>query len=109
MSNGFDFDAAPNIADAEEAGFTFQVRDPEGEPMWYDVDGEQKPVTWTVVGAYSKTCKAIERKQLRALLKNARNGATDTVPVTRASMADEARSISCGDRTMSADGVTSGP
>ena len=40
---------------------------------------------------------------------NARNGATDTVPVTRASMADEARSVTCGDRTLSADGVTSGP
>jgi hypothetical protein len=40
---------------------------------------------------------------------NARNGASDTVPVTRASMADEARSITCGDLTMTANGVTSGP
>jgi hypothetical protein len=39
----------------------------------------------------------------------ARNGATDTVPVTRASMADEARTVSCGDQTLSADGVSSGP
>jgi hypothetical protein len=40
---------------------------------------------------------------------NARNGATDTVPVTRASMADEARSVSCGDLTLTQDGVSSGP
>jgi len=40
---------------------------------------------------------------------NARNGATDTVPVTRASMADEARSVSCGDLTLAANGVSSGP
>ena len=40
---------------------------------------------------------------------NARNGASDTVPVTRASMADEARSVSCGDLTMTANGVTTGP
>jgi hypothetical protein len=40
---------------------------------------------------------------------NARNGASDTVPVTRASMADEARSITCGDLAMTANGVTTGP
>jgi hypothetical protein len=40
---------------------------------------------------------------------NARNGATDTVPVTRASVADEARSISCGDLTMTQNGASTGP
>jgi hypothetical protein len=40
---------------------------------------------------------------------NARNGATDTVPVTRASLADEAQMVSCGDQTLAANGVTSGP
>jgi hypothetical protein len=39
----------------------------------------------------------------------ARNGATDTVPVTRASMVDEAHSVTCGDLTMAANGVSSGP
>jgi len=39
----------------------------------------------------------------------ARNGATDTVTVTRASEADEAQSVSCGDVTLAQDGVTSGP
>ena len=39
----------------------------------------------------------------------ARNGATDTVVVTRADMAQEAQSVTCGDRTMQADGVTLGP
>jgi hypothetical protein len=39
----------------------------------------------------------------------ARNGATDTVPVTRASEADEAQTVSCGDVTLADDGVTSGP
>jgi hypothetical protein len=40
---------------------------------------------------------------------NARNGATDTVPVTQASMADEAQTVSCGNLTLAANGVTSGP
>ena len=40
---------------------------------------------------------------------NARNGATDTVPVTQASTADEAQTVSCGDLTLAANGVTSGP
>jgi hypothetical protein len=40
---------------------------------------------------------------------NARNGATDSVPVTRATLADEAQSVSCGDLTLAQDGVTSGP
>ncbi|MCU1616555.1 MAG: uncharacterized protein JWO98_4095 [Frankiales bacterium] len=39
----------------------------------------------------------------------ARNGASDAVPVTRASLADEARSVSCGDLTLTANGVSSGP
>jgi hypothetical protein len=39
----------------------------------------------------------------------ARNGATDTVPVTRASMADEAHAVTCGDLSMAADGVSTGP
>jgi hypothetical protein len=39
----------------------------------------------------------------------ARNGATDTVPVTRASEADEAQMVGCGDVTLANDGVSSGP
>ncbi|NYJ07005.1 hypothetical protein [Petropleomorpha daqingensis] len=39
----------------------------------------------------------------------ARNGATDTVTVTRASEADEAQSVGCGDVTLAEDGVTTGP
>jgi hypothetical protein len=41
--------------------------------------------------------------------RQARNGATDTVVVTRADLAEEARSVSCGDVTMAADGVRSDP
>jgi hypothetical protein len=40
---------------------------------------------------------------------NARNGATDSVPATDANLIDEAQSVSCGDQTLAADGVTSGP
>lgn len=40
---------------------------------------------------------------------NARNGATDTVPATNATMAEEAQSVSCGDVTLAANGVSSGP
>jgi hypothetical protein len=39
----------------------------------------------------------------------ARNGATDTVAATRAGMVDEAHAVTCGDLTMAADGVSSGP
>jgi hypothetical protein len=51
----------------------------------------------------------IERTIIELDGPNARNGATDSVPVTRASLADEARTVTCGDRTMAEDGVTSGP
>jgi hypothetical protein len=40
---------------------------------------------------------------------NARNGATDTVPVTRAGLADEAHDVTCGDLTIRANGVSTGP
>jgi hypothetical protein len=51
----------------------------------------------------------IARTVVRLQGPQARNGATDTVPVTRASMIDEARSVTCGDRSMQADGVSTGP
>jgi hypothetical protein len=40
---------------------------------------------------------------------NARNGATDTVPASTAALADEAQTVSCGDLTLAANGVTTGP
>lgn len=40
---------------------------------------------------------------------NARNGATDTVPASNANLAQEAQSVSCGDQTLRANGVSSGP
>jgi hypothetical protein len=51
----------------------------------------------------------IERTIVELDGPQARNGATDTVTVTRASEADEAQSVSCGDVTLADDGVTSGP
>ena len=51
----------------------------------------------------------IQRTIVRLTGPQARNGATDTVVVTRASMVDEAHSVTCGDRTMAADGVSSNP
>lgn len=52
---------------------------------------------------------SIQRTIVQLHGPQARNGATDTVPATNATMADEARSISCGDLTMTRNGVTSGP
>jgi hypothetical protein len=40
---------------------------------------------------------------------NARNGASDTVPASNANLAQEAQSVSCGDQTLAANGVSSGP
>ena len=40
---------------------------------------------------------------------NARNGATDSVPATNANMIDEAHSVTCGDQSMTANGVSTGP
>ena len=51
----------------------------------------------------------IERTIIELKGSQARNGPTDTVPVTRASEAEEAQSVSCGDVRLSEDGVTSGP
>jgi hypothetical protein len=57
----------------------------------------------------SQGAGTIQRTIVMLTGPNARNGATDTVPVTRASMADEARMVGCGDLTLSADGVSTGP
>ena len=54
------------------------------------------------VGTISRTIVELDGPQ-------ARNGATDTVTVTRASEADEAQSVGCGDVTLTDDGVSSGP
>jgi hypothetical protein len=51
----------------------------------------------------------IERTIVELHGAQARNGATDRVLVTRASEADEAQSVTCGDLTLAGDGVTSGP
>jgi hypothetical protein len=51
----------------------------------------------------------IQRTVVRLDGPQARNGATDTVVVTRAGMAEEAQSVTCGDLTMAADGVGTGP
>jgi hypothetical protein len=51
----------------------------------------------------------IQRTVIELDGSNARNGATDSVPVTRAPLADEARTVTCGDLTLDQDGVTSGP
>jgi len=51
----------------------------------------------------------IGRTIVRLQGAQARNGATDTVPVTRAQEADEAQTVSCGDLTIDADGVRSDP
>jgi hypothetical protein len=53
-------------------------------------------------GTISRTIVTLDGPQ-------ARNGRTDTVPVTRASEAEEAQTVSCGDVTLADDGVTSGP
>jgi hypothetical protein len=51
----------------------------------------------------------IERTIVELNGPQARNGATDTVPVTRASEIDEAQMVGCGDVTLANDGVSSGP
>jgi hypothetical protein len=53
-------------------------------------------------GTISRTIVTLDGAQ-------ARNGATDTVPVTRAGEADEAQTVGCGDVTLTDDGVTTGP
>ena len=40
---------------------------------------------------------------------NARNGATDTVPADNANLVDEAHAVTCGDQSLTANGVSSGP
>lgn len=40
---------------------------------------------------------------------NARNGATDTVTATNANMIQEAHSVTCGDQSLTANGVSTGP
>ena len=57
----------------------------------------------------SQGAGTIQRTIVRLSGNQARNGATDTVPATNANMADEAQSVSCGDLTLAADGVSSGP
>lgn len=72
-------------------------------------DGTRDLVGLKLVSGGEGSAQTIQRTIVELHGPDARNGATDTVVVTRASMADEARSVTCGDRSLAHDGVTSGP
>jgi hypothetical protein len=67
MNKGFDLGAAPQVAEREDEGTTFHVRDECDELAFYtDDDGTEKPVTITVAGSYStRFNRANERLQRR--------------------------------------------
>ena len=72
-------------------------------------DGITDLVGLKVVAGGQGSVPTIQRTIVELHGPNARNGATDTVVASRASMADEARAVTCGDLTLAHDGVTSGP
>ena len=72
-------------------------------------DGTRDLVGLKVVDGGQGSVATIQRTIVDLHGPNARNGTTDSVVATRASMADEARTVSCGDLTLAHDGVTSGP
>lgn len=58
----FDLSAAPSVADIEDQGVTFHVRDYKDDPMYYrpHEGAEPKPVTMTVAGTYSNIFRRAE-------------------------------------------------
>lgn len=69
-SNGFDFNAIDQVAEAEDQGTVVHVHDQVDRPMYYTAaDGSEKPVTITVAGVHSrrhrKAEEAIRRRKLK--------------------------------------------
>jgi hypothetical protein len=72
-------------------------------------DGVRDLVGLDLVTAADGTPGSVRRTVVELHGPHARNGASDTVPVRGAAAAEAARSVTCGDRTLAEDGVTSGP
>jgi hypothetical protein len=74
-----------------------------------DGDGVRDLVGLELVTGDDGTPQRIERTVVVLQGTEARNGATDTVPVTGPADAEAAQQVTCGDLTLVDDGVTSGP
>lgn len=69
MSKGFDLSSAAPVADAEDEGQTFHVHDEHGDPLYY---ADQKPVTMTMAGTYSRRYRRAEEAMTNRRLKRRR-------------------------------------
>jgi hypothetical protein len=72
-------------------------------------DGVRDLVGLRLLTAADGTPRSVERTVVTLRGPDARNGATGTVPVRSPAGAETARSVTCGDRTLTRDGVTSNP
>lgn len=71
---GFDLSTAPDLGAIEDEGQVVHIRDEMDEPMYHGKGADEKPVTITVVGTYSKTYLDVTRAQQRKLGKRLGRG-----------------------------------
>lgn len=67
--SGFDINQQAEKAKKEDEGTEVHIHGLDDLPMFYEEDGEQKPVTITVAGAHSQTYRRIEDSMRRRKLK----------------------------------------
>ncbi len=76
---GMNWRKAADVASREDEGVVVHVRDERGEPMVFERDGEQVPVTITVAGTYSHRYRRVQEAQRDRAAKTARRGLTGNV------------------------------
>lgn len=67
--SGFDIAAQAKKAEQEDEGTVVHIHGIDEKPMFYEEDGESKPVTITVAGAHSSKFRRIEEALRRRKIK----------------------------------------
>ena len=73
ISGGFDLGSAKPVAEREDEGVIIHLSDIEGEKMFYEENGEKKPVTWKVAGSYSNIYRRAKESQVTRTVKKGRS------------------------------------
>jgi len=87
--SGFDLGQAQATVDREDEGIAVHIKDQTGKPMYF---GDDEPVTWTVVGTYSKRY----RKALDASATKLRQRKSDDIAALREDALDLVAECSLG-------------
>ena len=89
-AGGFDLGAVAPVSDLEDEGTAVHLRDIDDELMYFTPDGEkeERPVTITVAGSYSKRYRKAQNAHTTRTMKGARRGTRVTGEALQEQMLD---------------------